>query len=313
VSGAAPGLIELPERGLLAVTGPQRQKLLHAVLSNDVEGVPPGAGRGAALMDVKGRLIALLRVLVAPDAVLLEANADRLERVEGLLNHYRVAAPVRFARRPAAVLALLGDGGGVLGRAGLPLPGDERESHVTGSLSGQEVRVVRAGDLPGGGFVLHAAPEHAASVREAVLAAGASPLSREDLDVRRIEHGRPWYGPDVTEANLLHETGLLAELHSSSKGCYVGQEVVARLEGRGGNVSRRLRGLKLGALAAPGAAITADGAELGRLTTAGVSERFGPIAMGYVHRSHLAAGSRVDVGATPATVEELPFQRLGDR
>jgi folate-binding protein YgfZ len=303
----APGLIELAERDVLLVTGPQRQKLLHAVLSNDVEGVAAGQGRAAALMDAKGHLIAILRVLVTPDSVVLETGADRLQPVEALLNHYRVAAPVRFACRPTTVLALLGPDD-VLDRIGLPLPGAAAESHVAGRLAGQELRVVRAGDLPGGGLVLHAAPESAAAIRDALMSAGAAPLSRDALDVRRIEHGRPWYGPDIAEDNLLHETGLLAELHSPTKGCYVGQEVVARLEGRGGNVNRRLRGLRLGAPASSGATITADGGEVGRVTTAGVSERYGPIAMGYVRRTHFAPGTAVLVAGAPATVEELPLR-----
>jgi glycine cleavage system aminomethyltransferase T len=84
--------------------------------------------------------------------------------------------------------------------------------------------------------------------------------------------------------------------------------VVARLEGRGGNVNRRLRGLRLGAPASSGATITADGGEVGRVTTAGVSERYGPIAMGYVRRTHFAPGTAVLVAGAPATVEELPLR-----
>ena len=97
----------------------------------------------------------------------------------------------------------------------------------------------------------------------------------------------------MTEDNLLHETGLIGVLHSSAKGCYVGQEVIARLEGRGGNVNKALRGLRLGAPARPGTALTADGKDVGWLTTCALSPRLGPIAMGYVHRSHFAPGSEV--------------------
>jgi tRNA-modifying protein YgfZ len=122
---------------------------------------------------------------------------------------------------------------------------------------------------------------------------------------------RPWYGPDVTEENLLHETGLVGECHSPAKGCYVGQEVVARLEARGGNVNKALRGLRLSAPASAGAAVTVEGRDVGRVTTAGVSPRLGPIALAYVHRSHFAPGTAVEVGGAPATVvtsfeEEAP-------
>jgi folate-binding protein YgfZ len=132
-------------------------------------------------------------------------------------------------------------------------------------------------------------------------------LGRLALDVLRIEDGRPWYGPDVGFDHLLHETGLLRELHSFSKGCYVGQEVVARLEGRGGHVSRQLRGLRLSAPAAAGDGIEHEGKPVGQLTTAGVSPSHGPIAMGYLHRSCFEPGSRVSVAGRAAEVTALPL------
>jgi folate-binding protein YgfZ len=114
----------------------------------------------------------------------------------------------------------------------------------------------------------------------------------------------------VTEDNLLHETGLLEALHSPTKGCYVGQEVVARLEGRGGHVNKALRGLRLGAPAAAGTPVTAAGKEVGWLTTCAVSPRLGPIALGYVHRSHFAADTAVEVDGVPARVV-LAFEEAG--
>jgi folate-binding protein YgfZ len=169
-------------------------------------------------------------------------------------------------------------------------------------IAGHPLRLVRAGDLPGGGFVLHAAPETSLAVWEALRAAGARPVGRDVLDALRVEALRPWYGSDVTDQNLLHETGLVAECHSPAKGCYVGQEVVARLEARGGHVNKALRGLRLSAPATAGAAVTAEGREIGRVTTAAVSPRLGPIALAYVHRDHFASGTVVEVDGVPATV-----------
>jgi folate-binding protein YgfZ len=136
------------------------------------------------------------------------------------------------------------------------------------------------------------------------------PISRETLDVLRIEDGRPWYGPDVTEDNLLHETGLLREYHSPTKGCYVGQEVIARLDARGGKVNKMMRGLRLSAPAQAGSTVTSEGKEVGRLTTAGISKRLGPIAMGYVHRSRFEPGTHVEVDGAPAAVVRLPFELM---
>jgi folate-binding protein YgfZ len=299
-------VVDLAERGVLDVTGPQRQPFLHNLLSNDLRDREPGQGCRAALMDVKGHLLALMRALVMKDAVRLELPADRLALVEAALQHYRVGAPVRFAARSDAVLGLLGpQARDCLRQAGTALPELAPEAHVTLALGGHNVTMARAGDLPCGGIALHAPAEAAADVWSVLVAAGARPIGRRALDALRVEAGRPWYGYDVSEQNLLHETGLLREYHSSSKGCYIGQEVIARLEARGGNVNKALRALRLTAAASPGSMVSAADREVGRLTTAAVSPRLGPVALAYVHRSHFEPGTSVAVEGHPATVAGL--------
>jgi folate-binding protein YgfZ len=176
------------------------------------------------------------------------------------------------------------------------------EDHARALVAGQEVLLARAGDLPGGGFVLHVPPDRAEPVWGALRGAGARPVGRDALDARRVEDLKPWYGTDITEDNLLHETGLLGELHSSTKGCYVGQEVVARLEARGGNVNKALCRLRLSDPASSGDPVRAGGRDVGRVTTAAVSPELGPIAMAWIHRSHLATGTELDVAGSPAIV-----------
>ena len=300
--------LDLADRGVLAVAGPQRQSFLHNILSNEVKSLKPGEGRLAALMDVKGHLQVLCRVLVAEDSVLLEAPSARVPGLKAALVHYKVGTPVRFEERETHVVGLLGpEALPRLAALGVEAPPEAAESHVVSSTPRGEVRAVRATDLPGSGFVLHAAAEAAAALLDALVASGAPLLGHQALDALRVEAGRPWFGIDVDAENLLHETGLLAQYHSSSKGCYVGQEVVARLEGRGGNVNRKLRGLRLGAPATPGAPVVAEGRPVGHVTTAALSPRLGPIAMAYVHRSHSDPGTAVEVAGSPATVVELPF------
>jgi folate-binding protein YgfZ len=292
----------LSERGVLEATGPQRQKFLQGMLSHDVQGRGPGQGCLAAFLTVKGHVLVLLRALVEKDAVLLEMPADRLALVERTLNHYKVAAPVRFKTRPGLVLGLVGQKAeDALRAVGAEAPGAEAEAHLATTIGGHPVLVARASDLPGGGFVVHAAPEVAGGVREA-LGREALPVGQATLDALRVEALRPWYGYDVTEDNLLHETGLVAEYASFSKGCYIGQEVVARLDARGGNVNKALRGLRLRAPAERGALVVAEDKEVGIVTTSALSPRRGPIALAYVHRSHYADGALVRVGGEQATV-----------
>jgi folate-binding protein YgfZ len=252
-----------------------------------------------------------LRALVTGDAVLLEMPEERMDAIERLLVHYKVAAPVRFARvGVAAALGLLGPRAAeVLRKAGAEVGDLPAEAHVQTRVGGVEARVVRAGDLPADGHEVLVSPADAPAARAALAAAGAVEVSEATLDALRIEDGRPWYGVDVTEDNLLHETGLVAEYHSAAKGCYVGQEVIARLEARGANVNKLLRGIRLSDPALAGAAVSAEGREVGRITTAAVSPRLGPIAMGYLHRSRSVVGAGVEVDGRPATVAALPLGR----
>jgi folate-binding protein YgfZ len=297
-----PGLVDLSTRGVLEAAGPVRVKFLQGMLTNDLAARSPGQGCRAALLSARGAVQALVRVLVDKDVVLLETDFDRVLPLQQGLEFYRVAAPVRFSPRAVAVLAVAGrEAEAVLRRAGVEPPA-EAESHVAGSLGGQPLRVARAGDLPEGGFVLHAPPAGARAAWDAVVAAGARPAGFDALDVLRVESVRPWWGDDVTEDNLLHETGLVPEIVSFHKGCYVGQEIVARLDARGGHVNKALRGLRLRQPVAPGAPVTVGGKSVGRVTTAGASPRLGPIALAYLHRDHFAPGTLVDADGRPATV-----------
>jgi len=296
------GVFPLPDRAVLEAAGPQRIKFLQGMLSNDVAR-PTGEGCLAALMDVKGHVQALLRVLVEKDVVRLELPAATLDLVARTLDRYKVAAPVRFAPRPAALFGLVGPRAeDVLRGAGAEPPPPGLEAHRPTALGERPALLARASDLPGDGFVVHADPADADAALAAVRAAGASLLGGETLDVLRVEALRPWHGPDVTAENLIHETGLVAQFCSFSKGCYLGQEVVARLDARGGHVNKALRGLRLSAPAAPGTPLLAEGREVGRITTAGVSPRLGPVALGYVHRSHFAPGTGLRAGEAGATV-----------
>jgi folate-binding protein YgfZ len=305
---SAAALVALDERAVLLVSGPQRQKFLNSLLSNEVLKLQPGQGCLAALLDVKGHVAALMRVLVAVDSVRLELPAERLPAVEETLQHYRVAAPVRFASSSLRVLGLVGAGAReVLANVGASLPELALEAHAETTIAGVSLLAARASDLPCGGFVLHVEGGSAPLVREALLAAGARTLGRPALDALRVEQGLAWYGPDVGPDSLLHETGLVRQYHSSTKGCYLGQEVVARLEARGGNVSKALRGLRLAAPTVAGARVLVGSENVGWVTTAALSPRLGPIALAYVHRNHFAPGTRLTVDGHEAEVAGLPF------
>ena len=303
------GWTRLSRLGLIRVAGPQRAKFLHNLLSNDISGLTPGQSRLAALMNLKGQQVAWMRVMAESDALICELPLEVRDAVVDTFLHYKVGAPVRFEKVDAAIFGLFG------GRApealialGLTSIPTGIETFTTDSFSGHSVRVSRGRDLPAGGFTLHAAQAAVMALEEKLRSTLGEPMSPAALETLRVEEGLPWHGIDVKEENLLHETGQLKVYHSPAKGCYLGQEVVARLEGRGGNVNKRLVGLKCSRPVSAGEDIKAFGKIVGQVTSAGMSPEFGAIAMGYLHRSHEDEGPAVDINGAQAEVRVLPFR-----
>lgn len=132
-------------------------------------------------------------------------------------------------------------------------------------------------------------------------------LSDEEVELVRIEHGRPRYGVDLDDTVIPQEAGLNERAVSFTKGCYVGQETVARLFYRG-KPNRSLRGLRLSSAAAAGDRLTGGERELGQITSATWSPTFGPIGLALVRRE-APVGTTVSVGENGVTAEvvELPF------
>lgn len=301
--------IRLDRLSLIRVAGPNRVKFLHNLLSNDIAGLAPGQSRLAALMNLKGQQVAWMRVLAETDALICELPAAVRDTVVETFLHYKVGAPVRFEKPEALILGLFGEKAGeTLSSLGVEAPPTSIETFSSAAAFGGALRISRGRDLPASGLTIHVDVSAAAALEEKLKGLIGEPLGNATVDTLRVEEGIPWHGIDVKEENLLHETGQLGIYHSPSKGCYLGQEVVARLEGRGGNVNKRLVGLKARAPIPADQEILAEEKVIGRVTTAGMSPEFGPIAMGYVHRSHADPGNQVHVGEIKAETTSLPFR-----
>jgi folate-binding protein YgfZ len=301
------GFSPLDRLALIKVGGPNRVKFLHNLLSNDIASLAAGQSRLAALMNLKGQQVAWMRVMVEADAVVCELPREVRDVVVDTFTHYKVGAPVRFEKLDTRVFGLFGaEASATLMALGLStIP--QAETFASIPFEGSPLRVSRGRDMPAAGFTLHVDPSGEAALVERLGSLLGEALSSETLETLRVEEGIPWHGLDVKEENLLHETGQLEVYHSSSKGCYLGQEVVARLEGRGGNVNKHFRGLKCARVVSKGDDITAAEKVVGSVTSVGRSPVFGAIAMGFVHRSHAEAGTRVTLGGVDAEVVALPF------
>jgi folate-binding protein YgfZ len=297
------GLIDRSERGKLLVSGSDAVDFLQGQLTNDLEAIAAGEGCYAALLDRKGHMQADMRVLrFDADRLWMDLEGSATDAVVRHLSLYRVGQEVELADRTAdeALISVIGPGAAAAsGAEGLRPEHAHRELEI----GGVPCRAV-ATDL---GIDLICVVDEAAAATAALVASGAERVSEAAAEIVRVESARPRFGKEMSTATIPQEAGIDDRAVSFTKGCYIGQETVARLHYRG-KPNRHLRGLRLDAPAADGDRIGLDGRELGRIGTAVVSPVLGPIALAVIRRE-AEPGSRVAIGerGLGAEVVALPF------
>jgi folate-binding protein YgfZ len=296
------GLLDRSGRGKLVVSGPDAAEYLQGQLTNDVEALAPGEGCYAALLDRKGHMQGDMRVLrLAAEEIWLDTEAEALEAVRRHLETYKIGRQVEVEDVTAerAIASAIGPRSvEVAGTA--VLPEHASEATVVGGVDCLAVGTTE-------GIDLIAAAADAGRLRAAFLAAGAAEVSAEAAEVLRIEAGRPRFGAEMSAETMPAEAGIVERAVNFEKGCYIGQEPVARLHYKG-RPNRRLRGLELSAPARPGDALRLGEKEVGRIGSACVSPARGPIALAIVRRE-AEPGAELSAGedGTTARVVDLPF------
>jgi len=303
----ASGLLDRSERGKLALTGPDAKSFLQGQVTNDVEALAPGEGCYAAFLTPKGKMMGDLRILDAGDELLLDTKRTALQELFNMIRRFSIGFDVELHKRTLerGLLSLLGPeseavagsgSGGGSGGGGL---GEAEHSNAVLTVGGIEARAIRT-DL---GIDLLC---DAADVDGLRAALGVVAVSDAVAECLRVESGRPRYGVDLDDSVIPQEAGLNERAVSFTKGCYVGQETVARLHYRG-KPNRHLRGLRLSEPASTGDELTFEGRPVGRVGSVALSPRFGPIALALVRRE-APVGSAVAVGdGARGEVVELPF------
>ncbi len=317
--------------GRLRLTGSKRLDLLHRLATQDLRGLAPGQGARAAMLTDKGRILDELRVLALEDHVMLITSPGQAPAIQRQLESLRFRDDVQVSDITAAtaMLELLGPAAAALleGLAGESGLADGARHHARRvRVGGHEALAVRTQGM-GGGFRLIVEAAAAEPVWRALThdasPARAVPMGEEAWESLRIERGVPRHGRELTlDHNPLEAR--LEETISWTKGCYIGQEVVARLDSRQ-KVSRLLCGLWLEPAGVPlpeaGEELTAEqgpGVEAGRITSAVVSIAFSrPIALAYVRQDLANPGTRLrrpaDGGPQrEAVVAALPFEAASD-
>jgi folate-binding protein YgfZ len=322
VRGGGAGLFDLSARGRVEVSGGEAVQFLNGMLTNDVARLEEGDWMHAALPNPQGRLLASMRVLKRGGAFLFDTEAATYPTVLKHLARFTLAGDfhvrdltaetallsVQGARAPEFVGAALGAEAAATARG-----------RVTRVPSGEgEITVIRATHTSEDGFDLFVDAASAESPWDALVAAGARPVGHEASEVLRVEAGVPRYGVDASDANVVLEVVNEAEAVSYTKGCYAGQEIIARIHWRG-HVAKRLAGVIFDrdAEPPPDARLRDCGAgrEAGRVTSGVFSPRLhARVALALVKYDFLAPGTELkvfsgDVEVCAARVAELPLVR----
>jgi tRNA-modifying protein YgfZ len=308
------GLLDRSERGKLALTGTDAVEFLGGQVTNELSTLGPGDGCYATFLTHKGKMLGDLRILAVAqsegpvDELLLDTERVALQALFDMVRRFQVGYQVQLHKRTleTAMLSLLGpDSHEVLDRAtdSSVSPRLAEHCHISSAIAGLPVRLIGTRD----GVDLLCQAGDRETVWQALTESGAQQVSESAVEVLRVEQGLPRFGLDIDESTIPQEAGLNERAVSFTKGCYVGQETVARLYYRG-KTNRQLRGLLISSTVASGEPLQLDGRTVGTLGSSVLSPTFGPIGLALLRRD-AEPGATLSVGEAGVTAQvvALPF------
>jgi folate-binding protein YgfZ len=307
----AAGMVDLSARTRIELTGDDRAKFLHNLCTNEVRKLPPRAGCEAFLCDARGHVLFHIFIFCRPESLVVETMPGEGARLLAHLDRYLIREQVALADRSPETCELLVAGplaAATIGKLAANALPTERLGNDAIELAGCTAIVVQMDWIGVEGYLLIGDRADGAKLWQALQAAGARPCGAEALETARIEAGFPWYGVDISDKNLPQEVARDAQAISFVKGCYIGQETVARIDALG-HVNKSLVGVKfLGKeIPQPGAGLKAGEQAVGEVTSACFSPRFNaPLALAYLRRGHNQPGAKLESPFGPAEVVKLP-------
>ena len=312
----ATALLDSSAFGRLRITGADALDLLNRLSTNKLIDLQPGSGAGTVLTTNKGRILDLLVVANLGEELLVITSPGNQERVAEWIDLYTFGEDITVedVTQSASLLSVVGPQAAyALGEAVASL---ELFDSADVELGGRPLKVIRTDALGVAGYDVVVPVEHAASVWLDLADHGAAPIGEIAAEAVRVEQGIPRYGRELGEDYNPNEAGLLPFI-SFDKGCYIGQEVVVRLNTYR-KVQKRLMGIAFdGERPETDALLEADGKQVGFLTSVVDSPALGkPLALAYVRTAHAEAGLAVEARSGSCSVSgvtlELPLPSCAD-
>jgi folate-binding protein YgfZ len=299
------GLLDRSRRGKLAVRGAEAGEYLQGQLTNEIEELETGEGCYAALLDRKGHMQADVRVLrTAPDEFLLDTEDVGLEAARRHLQTYNIGrdAEVSDETSERALFSLIGPRSAEVAAA---VPGEAHGSEKI-EIEGIPCLAISTRD----GIDLACGAEDGNALFAALIERGAGEIGTDAAEIARIEAGVPRFGAEMSPGTMPAEAGIVDSAVSFTKGCYIGQETVARLHYKG-RPNRQLRGLRFDSPATSGAPLRLGEREVGTVGSACISPALGRIGLAILRREAEPGASLEVAGGGAAEVVELPFSETG--
>ncbi|MFN2499148.1 MAG: aminomethyltransferase family protein [Pyrinomonadaceae bacterium] len=324
------GVIDLSSRGRLLVSGTEAIPFLNGLITNDMKTLAENSWMPAAFPNVQGRLIASVRVMRLKDdgtdkkvcpIFLIDTEPATHDRVLKTIERFTLAGDFRVKdlTSESAMLSVQGRKAASVVSAVLNEAADFSAPNAVRQITWQQagatvaVVVIHASHTHEDGFDLIVNNDHANSLWNVLQQAGARAVGYDALEILRIEAGVPRYGIDMNDTNVVTETNL-DDAVSYTKGCYVGQEIIARIKYRG-HVAKKLSGLMFERrveIHAGAIVSSVDGKEIGRITSLTYSPKLNRgIALAYLKYDYLTPGTELKVGTSEhdivGKVVDLPF------
>lgn len=309
-------VFELGGRTQLELKGKDRQKYLHNFCTNEIRNLQPGQSCEAFVTTIQGKIKAHIFVFAEPDSLWVDAVPGYEDLLFAHLDKYLITEDVQFTRQSAQFVEFYVSGPRTLsGLAGLGLAvanlGLNR--HCSGTLAGVTVAIRRVDWLAAPGCLIQVPASGAETVRQALKAGGIASASHAVFEALRILAGFPEYGVDLTEDNLAQEAARTPLAINFNKGCYLGQEPIARIDSMG-HVNQELRGLRLasGPIPSRGTKVLLPGEvrEAGTISSAGWDYSTNtPVALALLKRNYLSPGTKLNMTLGDQDVAATVFWR----